>query len=103
MDYEDLSDHRDETYTGNWCTRCKQCVFVLFLFLSSRKMFRLHWYDSSLDAYNKHCKQVASDIIIIIEICLYSFKSVKYTVTDMLNKNNLAVKKCEANQKPQWL
>ena len=25
------------------------------------------------------------------------------TVKSMLNKNSLAVKKCEANQKPQWL
>ena len=24
-------------------------------------------------------------------------------VTYMLNKNSLAIKKCEANQKPQWL
>ena len=33
-----------------------------------------------------------------------TYKNIAFTsVNSMLNKNSLAVKKCEANQKPQWL
>ena len=38
-------------------------------------------------------------LAIVLPMHFSQFSQVKY----MLNKNSLAVKKCEANQKPQWL
>ena len=34
---------------------------------------------------------------------ILSITDMLFAVIVMLNKNSLAVKKCEANQKPQWL
>ena len=53
----------------------------------------------------RECQRVITGFNFVYDVTrkLIRYDQCYFYVIYMLNKNSLAVKKCEANQKPQWL